>query len=242
MVTNSSVQLESAKYVHLMKSSFTVGIDLGQSNDPTAFSAVERLSHYVTNPWTPGSRIHSGFTAIPVTDIDGKKPPDAFHIRALERLKLGVSYLDIASQLAAMLGTQKLVGARVFIDATGVGRPVCDLLRSAGIKHTAVTITGGRDEHQHGNAATVSKLLLISKLQAVLHSDELKIADELPEAKAFMRELQEFRVSWTAAGNIQFGARQGAHDDLVLAAALAIYGATRSEPAMDLSGIKFAWL
>ena len=74
------------------------------------------------------------------------------------------------------------------------------------------------------------KLILVSRLQAALHSNELKIARALPESAAFTRELQEFRASWTEAGHLRFGARQGAHDDLVLAAALAVYGATRPGP------------
>jgi hypothetical protein len=72
------------------------------------------------------------------------------------------------------------------------------------------------------------------RLQAALHSGELKIARALPEAVAFARELREFRASWTEAGNVMFGARQGAHDDLVLAAALAVYGATRPVPVIGL--------
>ncbi len=50
-----------------------------------------------------------------------------------------------------------------------------------------------------------------------------------------MRELQDFRVSFSTAGNPIFGAREGAHDDLVLAVALAIFGATRSEPVMEIN-------
>jgi hypothetical protein len=34
-------------------------------------------------------------------------------------------------------------------------------------------------------------------------------------AKTFRRELLDFRVSYTAVGNGTFGAREGAHDDLM---------------------------
>lgn len=34
----------------------------------------------------------------------------------------------------------------------------------------------------------------------------------------------DFRVSYTAIGNAAFGAREGAHDDTILAVALAVYG------------------
>jgi hypothetical protein len=67
-----------------------------------------------------------------------------------------------------------------------------------------------------------------------LPSGELKIAKSLPEANAFVRELTEFRASFTDAGHLQFGARVGQHDDLVLAAALAVWGASRSRRVTDL--------
>jgi hypothetical protein len=50
---------------------------------------------------------------------------------------------------------------------------------------------------------------------------------------------QEFRADFTDSGNLQFGARQGAHDDLVLASALAVWRASRPKMAHDLSGIGY---
>lgn len=38
------------------------------------------------------------------------------------------------------------------------------------------------------------------------------------------RELQEFRVKYTEAGNANLNAREGGHDDLVLAIAIAVFG------------------
>ncbi|HSM19780.1 MAG TPA: hypothetical protein VK844_05370, partial [Hyphomicrobiales bacterium] len=61
------------------------------------------------------------------------------------------------------------------------------------------------------------------RLQAMLHSGELKIAEALPEAPALVKELQDFRVSFTGAGHAIFNARTGAHDDLVLAVAIAAW-------------------
>lgn len=160
-------------------------------------------------------------------EIAESKPRDEFRIRVLQRLPLGVSYVEQITLLRAMLEDPQLAKAQVFLDATGVGKPIADMFMQAGLQHTPIWITGGRDDLQHGNGWSVSKLNLISKLQAALHSGELRIAKELREANAFVRELQEFRASWTEAGNLRFGARQGAHDDLVLAAALGVYGATR---------------
>jgi len=70
----------------------------------------------------------------------------------------------------------------------------------------------------------VPKIELVSKLQALMHSGVLHMPDTLPLAKVFRRELLDFRVSYTAIGNATFGAREGAHDDTILAVALAVYG------------------
>jgi hypothetical protein len=43
-------------------------------------------------------------------------------------------------------------------------------------------------------------------------------------------ELQDFRVSYSTAGNAIFSAREGAQDDLVLIASLAIFGAAHPIP------------
>jgi hypothetical protein len=42
-----------------------------------------------------------------------------------------------------------------------------------------------------------------------------------------VRELQDFRVHFTGGGRMQFGAREGKHDDLVLALAIAVWNATQ---------------
>ncbi len=49
-----------------------------------------------------------------------------------------------------------------------------------------------------------------------------------------MRELQDFRVRYSDAGNATFNAREDAHDDLVLALALAVFGLSRPEPASNV--------
>jgi hypothetical protein len=74
-------------------------------------------------------------------------------------------------------------------------------------------------------SCSVPKLILVSRLQALLHQGQLKIKRSLPEAEVLVRELQDFRVEYTANGNLTFNARQGQHDDLVLALAIACWRA-----------------
>jgi hypothetical protein len=69
----------------------------------------------------------------------------------------------------------------------------------------------------------VAKINLVSRLQSVLHSDEMRIAKNLTETPALVNELQNFRATIYESGFTAFSARQGALDDLVLSLALAVW-------------------
>lgn len=75
---------------------------------------------------------------------------------------------------------------------------------------------------------------LVSRRQTLFHAGELRIAASLPDAAVLARELQDFRVRFTDAGNATFNAREGAHDDLMLALALVVFGLSRPKPVRGL--------
>jgi hypothetical protein len=117
------------------------------------------------------------------------------------------------------------------VDATGVGRAVIDLLRRekppCRLVPVVITfghaITWGDDGARH-----LPKKELVGTLQVLLQNRRLKISSRLPEAAVLKKELENFRVKITAAANETFGAgpvREGPHDDLVLALALACWEA-----------------
>jgi hypothetical protein len=122
-------------------------------------------------------------------------------------------------------GQNRRLRSRKVIDFTGVGRPIFDMFTYAGISPLGVLITAGTAETCDGRICAVPKLTLVSRLQALLHEGRLKIQKELPEAETLVRELQELRVEFTAAGHLTFNARSGKHDDLVLALAIAAWRA-----------------
>jgi hypothetical protein len=66
-----------------------------------------------------------------------------------------------------------------------------------------------------------------SRLQVLLQSGQLKMAQDLPDGPLLIRELQNFRYSISQSANDIYGARQGEHDDLVLATALTTWMAYR---------------
>ena len=69
----------------------------------------------------------------------------------------------------------------------------------SGFSSQGALITGGTAD---GAICSVPKLTLVSRLQALLHEGRLKILRELPEADTLVRELQNFRVEYTAAGHL----------------------------------------
>jgi hypothetical protein len=108
------------------------------------------------------------------------------------------------------------------IDYTGIGRPAFDMFVTAGMNPIGITITSGdrATDHPDGSGFRVAKILLVSRLQAMLHAGELRIAKRLAEADALAMELANFRASISDSGYVSFGARVGKHDDLVLALAI----------------------
>jgi hypothetical protein len=207
---------------------YFLGLDLGQSNDSTALAVVRRAR------WLRTSDLSSSSPAWE------EERPTVFQTGFLERLPLGTTYPAIVNYVARLLQRPVWAGnIDLVIDQTGVGRPVCDLFTSAGIPHIAVTITGGDGESRDGKSWRVPKMQLVSGVQALLHEGRLHIQKDLPEAANLVRELQDFRVGFTAAGHMTFNAREGKHDDLVLALALAVWRSRKRiiKPRQILGGV-----
>ena len=99
----------------------------------------------------------------------------------------------------------------------------------------ALPITGGQEATigQGFDRFHVAKTILISNIDALLHTGELRFAAALSEAPA-MRE--ELRVS--DAGRASYAARTGQHDDLLLAVAIvAAWWTVRPPPPKPVFGV-----
>ena len=206
---------------------YFVGLDLGQKQDYTAIAIVER------------EETAKGFDPVswmPVTET-------RYNLRHLERVTLGTPYPEVVERVREVARSGKLAGqCAVAADATGVGAPVMDLLRAArlGCELAAVTITGGdRAVHVDGGWR-VPKRDLVVGLQVMLEAESLRIAAGLREAEAFVKELTNMRVKVSANGHESFAAwREGTHDDLVLAVALACWRA--KWPTVGEVGLPLGW-
>ena len=77
----------------------------------------------------------------------------------------------------------------------------------------------------------IPKKDLVMGLQLTLQQGTLQIAGRMKYGPALVTEMAEMRVKITSPGHEQFGAwREGTHDDLVFAVALACWGARRAYP------------
>ena len=198
---------------------WVVGLDLGQSSDPTAIAVLEH-TRGVLDSNTPSNR-HCG-----IEDIK-QVPAERIDCRHLQRLELGMSYPAVVQTVKNLLARPPLDGndgikpAQLVIDETGVGRAVGDIFDEAGLKPVRVSITAGAEVTCVGKDRWhVSKGVLISTVDAMLHTGELRFAAALTEAGAMRDELLDFRRHLGAAGRATYQARTGKHDDLVLAVAI----------------------
>jgi hypothetical protein len=191
---------------------YLVGCDLGQAHDYTALAVLERagsrydlrhLERFRDRPY-PAVVAHVGGVMAKLAAADDRPQGE---------LPGGIRYAPPAAALA--------------VDATGVGRPVCDLFRDARMacRLVPVTITGGQAVTADGRGgAHVPKKDLVASAQVLLQTRRLRVARELALADVLVQELENFRVRITPAANEVFGDwREGQHDDLVFALALAAW-------------------
>lgn len=192
-------------------SDFIAGLDLGQAQDFTALVIAERH-------WEAGGC--------------------RYEVRHLQRWPLGTGYPAIVAEVTALMRRQPLwPSAPLIVDQTGVGRAVVDMFRLLGRRLIPVTITAGQEAAETPDGWKTPKRDLVGVVQVLLQQQRLKVADALPEADLLVKELLGFQVKITDAANDVYGAwREGAHDDLVLALALAAwYGELK--PVNPLAGM-----
>lgn len=186
----------------------TIGVDIGQKRDPTAVCVAESDTRTIN-----------------------ERPEKHFLIRHLERLPLNTSYPTVARRIGELVSSLREKTGEIpsiFVDATGVGKPIVDLLceQTEVIRPTAVYFTHGdkrteRIEDGH-KQMSLGKALLVSQLQALLQSHRLHLP-KTHDAKALAEELLNYEIRVDENANDKYGAfRVGTHDDLVTALGLAV--------------------
>lgn len=196
---------------------FAVGLDLGQSQDYSALVVVEQLWELKARGWEPGE---------PCSRLQAPE----YQVRHVERFPLGTTYPDIVDEVENVLCERALVNrSRLVVDATGVGAPVADMFLRKGAPLQAVSITSGDAISYKGRTVRVPKRDLVSVLQVLFQSRRLKIAQDVSARETLLSELRTFSAKITTKANETYEAwREGQHDDLVLALALACWSFERT--------------
>ena len=192
-----------------------LGLDLGQMGDPTALAVLERDMVLV-----------------------GHKLEPRFVVRFLERVPLRTPYPTIVRGVKTRL-LELREPCMLVVDQTGVGRPVVDLFRETtltpGHKMTPVgiTITAGKKikPTERWDEWHVPKRDMILCLQVTIQQQRLVMPRTLPEGETLIKEAENFSYKLSQAGNDLYGAwREGQHDDLLLAVAIAVWWGTKVAP------------
>lgn len=161
------------------------------------------------------------FTAVAVLE---EGPIRHYALRHIERFR-NRPYPEIVSGIHLLV--RRLPGTpSLAVDATGVGRPVIDMIREARVPADLypVTITGGNAVTREGLEYRVPKRDLCSCVAVLLQTGRLKIARGIPHASTLQQELTRFRVKISPDGHDSYAAwREQDHDDLVLAVAVACW-------------------
>jgi hypothetical protein len=206
---------------------FYLGLDLGQSVDYSALVVLEK-----------------------VADFEDSKQPIKHHIRFVKRWPLGTKYTDVTEDVltnyvnnADLRVTEEerpSIGFRarplLVIDATGVGAAVRDeLVAKRAMPRSdlkAVVITGGLDEHFEKKSWRVPKSRLMEQLQVDSVFGMVKVAAGLELLDTLKAELANIRPKIRADQKYLSyeEIRESVHDDMVLAAALAHWGARKFRP------------
>ncbi|WP_290597060.1 MULTISPECIES: terminase large subunit domain-containing protein [unclassified Archaeoglobus] len=139
------------------------------------------------------------YTVIIVLDITNK-PFKLVHFQRFNRRPYAETILKLKELY------KRFNYAKVLIDSSGVGDPVLEDLQDIGAEGYVFTAK--------------SKVQLIQRLQAAIENGEVKY----PYIEELIKELQFFEYQLTRQG-IKMEARQGMHDDCVIALALAVWAA-----------------
>ena len=197
---------------------YVIGLDLGQAQDPAAMAVLHRVW------WRKGQR--------PNVDV-----AQLWHeIPTLISWPLGTPYPRIVQDVIETYGlfsnTYARWGVKLVVDAGGPGRPVIDLLKGKRMFPIGVTITGGESEHIHPDGTlSVPKRDICAALVVAAQSGDVKVPPQ-EWADEFEKQISTFGYVVTPKKQ-QMGYESmdnQVHDDLVLAAALALWYSTMKLP------------
>ena len=169
----------------------------------------------------------SDYSALVLLDVE----PDRLTVSAALRLPQAPLRQQFALIAPHLAGLDLLV-----FDQSGLGDAAAELLPKTP-PHVGVCLIGGDRplaRSADGDRLIVGKSWLIQRLGAAMRSGALTVAEHAPGRELLRRELAQFVFKPGARGRTRLEAARG-HDDLVIAAALAVL-------AVDLAALRGARL
>lgn len=230
----------------LAPKTYGLGLDLGQASDFTALILHERTMRPTGEFVATGESelvfpngIGSASAAAlgHVRPITREKTESSYGVVRIDRMR-EVSYVDVVAFVRRVV--QALPSgcpAFLAVDYGGVGAPVLDMIVRAnlGIPLVAVQIATSAMSHARRDPErpwrwVVPKRELAAVMHLLLQGDRWRCSPKLEHAKTLRSEMENFRMKITAHANLQFeaDAREGAHDDMVLASAIACWAGERA--------------
>jgi hypothetical protein len=213
-----------------------VGLDIGKQHDPSAVVILQVITDLVL----PTRYITQHLERLPI----GMSYPDqAAHVVKL----IGAVQVMLAQQRSARLreleaevqrtGQQVVLGKggvppvdlRLFVDVTGVGRPVYDIIhlalqadqRTRSVDERPITFAHG--ETYNPETGRMGKAYLVSRLQSLFQQRLIQLppVHRHPEVEQMARELKDYEIRVTQDAKDTYGAfKVGSYDDLVTALGL----------------------
>jgi len=156
------------------------------------------------------ARTHDYTVAVALNDFD---------VTLIEQFPHGLRYREIVEHCGLYIDAADYA----FVDATGIGDPVLEMLREDYIdKVYGIKISGGKVARVSGREWLVPKTTLMDTMSSAFSRGVITVSAPDPGRSMFEAELQNFL--YHPGTRPKYGARTGHHDDIVLAVALAIFG------------------
>ncbi len=193
---------------------YYLGVDFGSQQDYTALALVKR-NDIIKKEYS----MVQGFTEEDVCT--------EYQLLFIERMDLGTPYQKVVDRVNMILRDEDLRGDTVVVpDATGVGIPIVQLMRSQGVSPMIpISIHGGQATNKNDfGGYSVPKRDLVSSLAIVVQSRRLRVASDINYRMQLVHEMQSFVPKFTKNGGDTYEAlMEKDHDDLVMALAMAVW-------------------
>jgi len=212
-----------------------LGVDLGQSQHPTALALLLNLEQSISrHTWREANDPVHQYWLLAYADI----------------LPLGVSYSQIAKTIVRTLANLRrqhpAIQIKTAVDSTGLGAPAIELIQQEFVHYQSSTrdsigrlegiiFTGGAavTKAKHNTLPIdlfhVPKITLLNSLAAAMENDLLKVPAKLPLKDQFTKQLHSLEIHHnhhqnpTIRINRQADPEAIAHADLVMALAMATW-------------------